>query len=95
MFALGEFLSANEPLDLHQHMYALKPYIKVYTNLYRVWMHHDSDVSVEELEIEAKQREYLSSTLDANAITRMLDDLGSNELITYMRRVANWTEFEL
>lgn len=79
MIALGEFIGANEPLNLQRHMYAFKPYVKVYTNLYRVWMQYDSDVSLEELEIEAKRREYLSSTSSASAITRMLDHLGSND----------------
>jgi len=88
-FALGEFIAANEPIDLKQHMDALAPYVRVYTNLYRVWMHYDSDVPVERLEAEASQREtqgrLLSTTRDPKAILRMLDELGANEDVAITR----------
>lgn len=75
-FALGEFLAANQQLDLAKHRYAIDPYVKFYRNLYRVWLHHDADVAIEVLEQEADSRDYLSATQDYNAIARMVDFFG-------------------
>ena len=77
LMAVTEFVGANEPLSA-QHLRDLHPFVKRYTNLYRLWQHHESDVSLAILEAEAASRSYFSATRDINAIPEMMQNLGTS-----------------
>lgn len=66
----------NKPIDIEKFRVDIDPYVKVYRGLYRVWMHLDANVPLEELEREARSRKHLSATTDLHALAQMIDFFG-------------------
>lgn len=76
-FVSGETL--HDKFNIASFKDELRPFIKRYNNLYRVWQRHDASVPENQLEAEAKARSVMSTTRDPSTIPDMLDMFGASE----------------
>jgi hypothetical protein len=76
-FVSGELL--YDKLDIASMQDELRPFIRRFNKLYRVWQRHDASVPEAELEAEAKARSVMSATQDPSTIPEMLDMFGVDD----------------
>jgi hypothetical protein len=74
MLDVGELIGANVSFDVGKHMRHLRPFIKRYDNLYRMWSDHPSGTSLETIEADASSRGYMSATTSTSAIKQMMSN---------------------
>lgn len=71
LIAVAEYVGANEPFSLAEHEASIRPFLKRYNKLYRVWLAHDPTVDIATLDAEATTRECLSATKDLESLKGM------------------------
>jgi hypothetical protein len=76
LIAVAEFVGANERFDLDAHIGSIRPFVKRYSGLYRVWLGEDPSIDVSALEAEAAKRDYFSATRARSALSEMLESNG-------------------
>ena len=67
---LGQYVGANIELDLKKYSEELRPFLKHYKNLYRIWSEVDSD----HVEQRLQSTDMLATTLSLEAISYMAED---------------------
>lgn len=79
---VADFVSGSiyhNQFDLEGCMDDLRPFVKPYKNLYRVWQHYVDTVPIATIQADASSRKIMSATQDPSTISEMLDMFGNDD----------------